>query len=48
MQTYISSEGGTNFTVAMAISLITMLIPLLLYIAFQRYIIGTFVSAGIK
>lgn len=48
MQTYISSEGGTNFTVAMAISLITMLIPLLLYSAFQRYIIGTFVSAGIK
>ncbi len=28
MQTYISSEGGTNFTVAMAISLITMFVPL--------------------
>jgi sn-glycerol 3-phosphate transport system permease protein len=48
MQTYISSEGGTNFTVAMSISLITMLVPLVLYIIFQKYIIGTFVSAGIK
>lgn len=48
MQTYISSEGGTNFTVAMAISLITMFVPLVLYIMFQKYIIGTFVSAGIK
>lgn len=48
MQTYISSEGGTNFTVAMAISLITMFVPLVLYIIFQKYIIGTFVSAGIK
>lgn len=48
MQTYISSEGGTNFTVAMAISLITMFVPLMLYTLFQKYIIGTFVSAGIK
>ncbi|HAZ9714935.1 TPA: ABC transporter permease subunit, partial [Enterococcus faecium] len=48
MQTYISSEGGTNFTVAMAISLITMFVPLVLYAIFQKYIIGTFVSAGIK
>lgn len=48
MQTYISSEGGTNFTVAMAISLITMAVPLVLYGIFQKYIIGTFVSAGIK
>lgn len=48
MQTYISSEGGTNFTVAMSISLITMFVPLVLYAIFQKYIIGTFVSAGIK
>ncbi|HGC6294959.1 TPA: carbohydrate ABC transporter permease [Enterococcus faecium] len=48
MQTYISSEGGTNFTVAMAISLITMFVPLVLYAIFQKHIIGTFVSAGIK
>ena len=48
MQNYISAEGGTNFTVAMAISLITMIVPLSLYIIFQKYIIGTFVSSGIK
>ncbi|MCB5936356.1 carbohydrate ABC transporter permease [Caldibacillus thermoamylovorans] len=48
LQMYISSEGGTNFTVAMAVSVITMIIPLTLYLFFQRYIIGTFTSSGIK
>lgn len=48
LQMYISSEGGTNFTVAMAVSVITMIIPLALYLMFQRYIIGTFTSSGIK
>lgn len=48
MQMYISSEGGTNFTTAMAISLITMLVPLMLYMVFQKYIISTFTSSGIK
>ncbi|MFP3916552.1 carbohydrate ABC transporter permease [Lysinibacillus telephonicus] len=48
LQMYISSEGGTNFTVAMAVSVITMIIPLTLYLTFQKYIIGTFVSSGIK
>ncbi|MDQ0232161.1 carbohydrate ABC transporter permease [Metabacillus malikii] len=48
LQMYISTEGGTNFTVAMAVSVITMLIPLTLYLLFQKYIIGTFTSSGIK
>ncbi|MEK4025872.1 MULTISPECIES: carbohydrate ABC transporter permease [Sporosarcina] len=48
LQMYISSEGGTNFTVAMAVSVITMIIPLILYLSFQKYIIGTFTSSGIK
>lgn len=48
LQMYISSEGGTNFTVAMAVSVITMIIPLTLYLLFQKYIIGTFTSSGIK
>ena len=48
LQMYISSEGGTNFTVAMAVSVITMIIPLALYLIFQKYIIGTFTSSGIK
>lgn len=48
LQMFVSSEGGTNFTVAMAVSMITLLIPLVLYLIFQRYIIGTFASTGIK
>lgn len=48
LQMYISSEGGTEFTIAMAVSVMTMLIPLLLYILFQRYIINTFAMSGIK
>lgn len=48
LQMYISSEGGTNFTVAMAVAVITMIIPLTLYLMFQKYIIGTFTSSGIK
>lgn len=48
LQLFISSEGGTDFTVAMAVSVITMIIPLLLYLIFQRYIISTFTSSGVK
>ncbi|QQD84782.1 MULTISPECIES: carbohydrate ABC transporter permease [unclassified Jeotgalicoccus] len=48
LQLFVSSEGGTNFTVAMALSVITMAIPLILYLIFQRYIINTFSSSGIK
>lgn len=48
LQMFISSEGGTNFSVAMAVSVVTMSIPLLLYIIFQKHIIGTFTSSGIK
>ena len=48
LQLFISSEGGTDFTIAMAVSVITMLIPLVLYLVFQRYIINTFTSSGVK
>ena len=48
LQLFISSEGGTDFTVAMAVSVITMIIPLILYIIFQKYIINTYTSSGIK
>lgn len=48
LQLFISSEGGTDFTVAMAVSVVTMIIPLVLYIVFQKYIIDTFTSSGIK
>ena len=48
LQLFISSEGGTDFTIAMAVAVITMMIPLVLYLIFQRYIINTFTSSGIK
>ncbi len=48
LQMYISAEGGTEFTIAMAVSVMTMIIPLTLYILFQRYIISTFAMSGIK
>lgn len=48
LQMYISAEGGTEFTIAMAVSVLTMLIPLVLYIIFQRYIINTFAASGIE
>ncbi|OON92148.1 MAG: ABC transporter permease [Epulopiscium sp. Nele67-Bin001] len=48
LQSFMSSEGGTDFTVAMTVSVITMVIPLILYLFFQKYIINTFASSGIK
>ena len=48
LQMYISAEGGTEFTIAMAVSVITMIIPLALYLIFQRYIINTFAASGVK
>lgn len=48
LQMYISAEGGTDFTVAMAVSVMTMIIPLILYIIFQKWIISTFAMSGIK
>ena len=48
LQMFISSEGGTEFPVAMAVLVITMIIPLILFIIFQRHIISTFISSGIK
>ena len=48
LKMYISAEGGTEFTIAMAVSVLTMLIPLVLYIIFQRYIINTFAASGLK
>ena len=48
LQMYISAEGGTEFTIAMAVSVLTMLIPLVLYIIFQRYIINAFAESGVK
>lgn len=48
LQTYISAEAGTDFAIAMAVSVITMALPLVLYIFFQKWIINTFSMSGVK
>ena len=48
LQMFVSAEGGTDIPVAMAVSTLTMLLPLLLYALCQKFIIGTFAQSGIK
>lgn len=48
LQMFMSAEGGTDFPIAMAVSVITMSLPIVLYLIFQRYIIGTYASSGVK
>ncbi|KRL98761.1 carbohydrate ABC transporter permease [Liquorilactobacillus satsumensis] len=48
LQNYISSEGGTNFPLAMALSTIMIIVPLLIYLIFQRYILNSISSSGLK
>lgn len=48
LQMFVSAEGGTDIPVAMAISVLTMVVPLLIYCICQKYIINTFAQSGIK
>ncbi len=48
LQMFTSGEGGQGFTSVMAMSVVTMILPMVLYLIFQKYIIETFTSAGIK
>ena len=48
LQMFMSSEGGTEFPIAMAVAVLTMIIPITLYLIFQKYIISTFISSGMK
>lgn len=48
LQMFAAGEGGKGFTSIMAMSVLTMVIPLILYLIFQKYIIATFTSSGIK
>ncbi len=48
LQMFISAEAGTDLAVSMAVAVITMIVPLSLYLIFQKQIIGTFTSSGIK
>jgi sn-glycerol 3-phosphate transport system permease protein len=45
---FVSAEGGTNVPLVMATSVMTMLLPLILYAFCQRFIIETFSQSGIK
>lgn len=45
---FVSGEGGVDVPVTMAISVLTMLLPLALYALCQRFIIDTFAQSGIK
>lgn len=48
LQMFVSAEGGTDIPVAMAISVLTMLLPLVIYALCQKFIINTFAQSGIK
>ena len=48
MQLFSSAEAGSQFTVIMAMAVVTMIVPVALYLIFQRYIMSTFASSGIK
>ena len=48
LQMFVSAEGGTDIPVAMAISVLTMLLPLSIYSVCQKFIISTFTQSGIK
>ncbi|KRK81323.1 carbohydrate ABC transporter permease [Companilactobacillus nodensis] len=48
LQNYISSEGGTNFPLAMALSSIMIVVPLIIYLIFQRYILNSISNSGLK
>ncbi|NLU25471.1 MAG: carbohydrate ABC transporter permease [Clostridiales bacterium] len=48
LQMFVSSEGGVDVPMAMATSVLTILLPLILYIFCQKFIIETFSQSGIK
>jgi sn-glycerol 3-phosphate transport system permease protein len=48
LQMFVSGEGGSDFTTIMALAVVTMVVPLILFLIFQRHIISTFISSGVK
>ncbi|WP_075887712.1 carbohydrate ABC transporter permease [Companilactobacillus crustorum] len=48
LQNYISSEGGTNFPLAMALWTIMVILPLIIYLIFQKYILNSISNSGLK
>lgn len=48
LQMFISAEGGSEWGIAMAVAVLTSLPPLILYLFCQRFILNTFMQAGVK
>jgi sn-glycerol 3-phosphate transport system permease protein len=48
LQMFVDAEAGTEITVVMALSVIAMVLPITLYLIFQKQIMNTFASSGIK
>ena len=48
LQMFISAEGGSEWGIAMAVAVLTSLPPLILYIICQKFILNTFMQAGVK
>lgn len=48
LQMFISAEGGNEWGVAMALAVLTILVPIILYTICQKFIISTFMNSGVK
>lgn len=48
LQLFVDSEAGSGMGICMAMCVMTMLIPLILFVIFQRQIMATYASSGIK
>ena len=48
LQMFISSEGGNDWGVTMAIAALTIIFPIIMYAFFQKKIMTSFVKSGVK
>ncbi len=48
MQLFTDAEAGVEFTVTMAMAVVSMFLPVVLFLIFQKYIMSTFATSGIK
>lgn len=48
LQMFISAEGGNNWGMTMAISMLTILFPVIIYMITQKHIMRSFMKSGIK
>lgn len=48
LQMFISSEGGNDWGITMAISAITIIFPIIMYGFFQKKIMTSFIKSGVK